>query len=209
MPNILLATEDFTAAPWTTEESLIVVADTHAPPGFAGWTAGKADTLEDANAAGVGGIRQDVSVPDDTTTYVASVYVRKHPDVVRFPAFMLEFRGAVTRSAGIEINTATGAIADIPFGSTTPIASGIVDVDSEWWRVWWTLANDGLGNNVCRLNIWPALAAGLGGSFNSASVGVLQVWGANVVASGTVGAYEANPPYTVVPMTPFLTSMGR
>lgn len=207
MANALTRTEAFDHASWTQDGVISVLANTNPAPGFAGRNAGLADTLADNSGAAVAEIFSDATVPDNAALWTFSLYIRKHPDAVRFPGIMLEFRGGTTKSAGMQINTATGEFANFT-GTTIPTFSFADDVDPEWWRLRLTLGNNSTGNTTARVHVWPAMAASLGGGFDAPSTGLIVAWGANLrlFSEGTV--YDPAPGYAIAPMAPLITQVG-
>jgi hypothetical protein len=195
MPNVLHHTEEFNHAYWTAADGLTVSANAFAAPAFAGGSAGLADTLTDPTGANSGILLgTDETIPADSSDWTASLYVRKDADSARFPMFVLHLSSGTAVFASVSFNTVTGAIAAGVDG--TPDASGVVDVDSLWWRLWWRKANNGTGNNAARLYIYAAHATSLGGSGSSTPTGDLTLWGAQLENASVVGTYVPDPFYT-------------
>ncbi len=198
MANILLYTEAFDNAAWLLESggtATTVTADTFAAPAFAGANATLADTVSDISTTVQGEAYQDVAIPNDSTDYVFSVYVRKDTNTTRFPEFMIEFRNGTSFARAIHINTQTGASSAGSY-VPAPTAYGVEDIDATWWRVWLKQANSSAGNTVIRVHVAPARAASLGGGANSPSLGDLVVWGGNITNTSTLQAYEPHPFYS-------------
>ena len=192
--NILTFTEQFNNAAWTEGGSITVTPNSAAAPDFANPKAGRADTLEDNTVTEVSSILQDVPIADDLGDYVASVYIQKDAVTTRFPAFILALLGGGTPlTGGVSINTSTGALADYSGGAA--VASGIVDVDATWWRVWVRMTNNGTGNTTARWLFFPAQASSLGGGFDSTVTGFSISWGANITPTRNLQAYEPDPAY--------------
>lgn len=186
--SILHFTEEFDDAYWTATSS--VTADTNDPPSAFGINATDADTINDDSGAAVTGITgtfEDITV--DTTDWVCSLFVRKDAISTRFPSFVVQLLGSPSVFAGLSINTATGAIA-----STGATASGTIDVDTAWWRVWFRVANNGTAN-AARIFFNPSPTGTLGGSDDSAIMGSVVVWGVNMTNSSVLQAYDPDPSY--------------
>ena len=191
--NIISPTEDLSHADWAPNSGLTVTVNTHAAPSTAGAGAGLADTLTDPNATqgSIFSIYEDI--PNDATTWVMSLYVRKDADTSRFPQFFVQMVTGTTVLGGVQMNTSTGALADIP--GAPPVTSGVVNVDANWWRVWWTKANNNTGNNAARVGIIPCATDSLGGSDVGSLTGSIIVWGVNMTNDATVQTYQPAPAY--------------
>lgn len=205
MANLLLNTEDFSHATWNpTAAQAIVTTNTHASP--TGTTT--ADTIEDNNATLQMNRAQDVSkASNDTTDWIASVYVRKDAITNRFPEFACQFRGGTTKYFAIRLNTSTGAIANSPSGA--PDASGVIDVDANWWRVWWRAADNGLGNTSIRTAIYPALSSTtITAGSTAGALGSMICWGANLQHATTIADYEPHPDPNIQALTGIVATMS-
>jgi hypothetical protein len=194
MANVLDKTEAFNdTGEWSAFDGLVVTANTHAAPAFAGVHAGLADTVEDTN----GGVASSLygpfkSIPSDSSDWIISVHVRKDATTSRFPHFAVDFDGGTGFSAGVQLNTSTGEVAN---SGSAPDAIGVVDVDATWWRVWMRKANNGSGNNIARFNMAPCFASTLGGSVNGGLTGSIVMWGVNMTNASTIQTYEPDPFY--------------
>lgn len=203
MANILQFTEQFDNAYWQQISSIGITANTHAAPAFAGGSAGMADTLDDANAAGQSSVYgEESSIADDSSDWTGSVFIRKDAVTSRFPEVLLQITGGVTAiTVGVSVNTSTGAIAASGTNGG-PTASGVVDVDATWWRVWLRHANNSSGNTVLRLHIFPARSDVLGDPASSAVTGSIVAWGANATNTSAVQTYDPNPTYSFSEASP-------
>ena len=190
MANLFLGTEAFHDTGVWTHNDITVTANTHAAPAFAGGSAGLADTVADT-AAGAQGFLLSVwiDIPTNTDPYVGSIHIRKDANTTRWPEFVIGTDSSV--NGYVNLNTSTGAIAD---GSTPPAASGIIDVDASWWRLWQRIANNGTGTAL-RILFFPDHLDGLGGGGQSAGTGSVILWGVNITQSSTVQPYEPEPFY--------------
>jgi hypothetical protein len=200
MANLLHFTEQFDNAYWTPSNAT-VTANSQSAPVFASLRAGMGDTLDDQSASQgfIAGTYESCAA--DTSAYVASIYVRKDAITSRFPIFVLQFAVGATISAGVSFNTSTGAIANAD-SLDVPDASGVVDVDAAWWRVWVKKANAN-GTNV-RVYIRPAISSTLGGVADGTVTGNIVAWGANLTNTATVQAYEPDPVYVSADVTTLL-----
>lgn len=195
MANIVTFTEQFDNGVWSAFDGCVVTADTHAAPAFAGDDAGLADTVEDTSNTVQSSLFGTYAViPNDSSVWTTSVFIRKDANSARFADIQCQFAGGTGISCGISINTVTGAVANCTDGA--PDSSGVIDVDATWWRFWFTRANNNSGNTVLRSAIFPARAATLGGAPLGSIMGSVIAWGMNQTNTGSVQEYEPNPFYS-------------
>jgi hypothetical protein len=195
MANLLHFTEQFDDAYWSAVV-VVVTANTHAAPAFAGINAGLADTIDDQSAGSSGALTGSYEdCPGDTSDFVVSRYVRKDAITSRFPILTMQFTSGATINTGVSLNTSTGATANAN-GLDAPDAIGCVDVDATWWRLWLRKAN--AGGVAVRSNFYPAYSATLGGAQDGAVTGSVIAWGANLTNTSTVQTYEPDPFYAFV-----------
>lgn len=189
MANLVTSTENLADTAVWTANSVTVTANTFAAPAFAGGSAGLADTVADNSASAGGsliGLYYDITA--DTTSWVGSVYIRKDATTTRWPEVFVQFQGG---PAGfVSVNTSTGAIAN---GSVPPAASGIVDVDASWWRLWIRVVNTSIDS--VRMGVYPDHLDALGGATTSPPTGSVVLWGFNLTNTTTVQTYEPQPSY--------------
>lgn len=201
MANIQTYTEDFShSGDWTSGAGCTVTTNTHAAPTFAGVNAGMADTVADTDA-GIQGRLDSVgkTVPTDGTNWILSVYIRKTVGApATFPEVGISF---LTNYGAVSFNMTTGATSNT-FGDPAPDASGVVDIDATWWRLWLKLANDTTAS--VNMFLFPARAATLGGPPDGGLTGQVVLWGANLTNTSTVQDYEPDPFYAFVAPRSFL-----
>ncbi len=202
MSNIVPYTEDFSH--WTTSSNATVTVDTHAAPSTANVGAWMADTLGDASAVSQGAVLSvSQTISSDGSSWTASLYIRKESSRTSgFPECYLVFSGGTSIQAGIAFNPQTG-LTGFPSGGFSD-ASGVVDVDTNWWRLWWRKANNNSGNVSTRLQIYPALENTFGSGPDSSATGTLVVWGANLTNTSSVQDYEPHPAYPVSTTPPMI-----
>ena len=196
MPNILHFTEQFDNSYWSAFDSCTRTADTHAAPVFAGDDAGLADTLDDASGAAGGSLFGTYeTIPNDTSTWTASLYVRKTGDATPdfFPLFGVQINGGTQLFPSVSMNTYSGVVAS--GGDGAPDDMGVEDIDATWWRPWWSKANNNTGNTIARLYIYPAYSGTIGAGNDGTKIGSIIIWGANLTNTPTVGVYEPEPFY--------------
>lgn len=193
MPNLIPATEDLLSGGWVNGQCTRV-ANVGSPPAFAGGSATNYDTLEDAESGVVDYQFLDITIPNNSSPYCCSIYVRKDAVSSRYPEIWLQLTGGTEVNAGLQFNTTDGSsvfseiVAD-------PVASGVEVVDATWYRVWFTCANNGSGNTNARITIYPAMTTTWGGSFGATATGLMGVWGINLTPTATLQPYEPDPDY--------------
>jgi hypothetical protein len=179
--NLLLQSADFDTT-WTPISSPTITTDAEtAPNGVA-----EADNIEDTGA-GVQGVRQDATIPDDSESYVFSVFVHKTAhsgDIGQFQVSLLNGTGV---EGSIRFDPGPGTVAATP--SSTPDDFGIEDYSADWWRIWVTRINNSSGNTNARCEFFPAAAATLGGATDSAQAGDATFWGAQLEVGTEPGSH--------------------
>ncbi len=197
MANIVPKTEAFDdTAEWTQSDSLTVTANSDAAPAFAGSSAGRADTLVDANASNIctltGGFH---SIPSDSSDWLLSLFVKKDTVTTRFPIIQIDMQNGTRVQAYALLDTMNGLITNTGDGPGNFDAIGVVDVDALWWRFWARKANNNTGNNAIRCLFSPAYADSSAGFSLSSLTGSIIAWGANLTNTSTVQTYEPDPFY--------------
>lgn len=196
--NIISNTEDFSGADWNQNIGLTVTTNTEDPPAFANPLAGRADKIEDPNTGGQAQLVSNyLSIPADTSSWIASVYIRKDAVTNRFPGFVVQLN--VDGVFGVSMNTQTGALVDL----VVPADEGVVDVDANWWRVWIKVVNGGTSDAV-RVLIVPARSDTNGGPDDGTLTGFITCWGINLTNTATLQDYEPNPDYPSGALNVFL-----
>ena len=166
--NLIIQAEDVDTT-WTQSGVATSVNSNVAPDGNT-----TADTITDDNAAGFDTLDQAISIVSGTTTYVASVYIRKDSDETRFPELNVRVQtGGTIRSAFIGLNTATGAIAE---RSGSAAADFYVVDAGDYWRLVAVLTDNDTGNTEIRFRLYPAIGTSLA-VVDSGATGSIVVWG--------------------------------
>lgn len=205
--NILHFTEQFDNAYWTPFDGLVVTPNTFAAPVFAGSNAGLADTVADTSAGGISSLYGTFeSIPNDASSWLFSTLIRKDTTQTRFPLLHANFFGGTDAFSNIQINTQTGVAGNAE--SAPSDAFGVVDVDSNWWRLWMRKANNNTGNTLVRVALFPAYSATIGGVGDQSILGSIVAWGINATNDATLQDYQPNPTYAFTTATPFFTTIG-
>lgn len=204
MANVLQYTEDFNNGAWFKWGTIGVTTDTFAAPPMFGPNATLADTLTDSDVTDQVNIEQWVARgTPDSSLWTASVFIRKDTDTTRYPEIVIGFRfGTSQVFKSVILNTQTGAITDGVAGS--PAASGVIDVDANWWRVW-LRESDASDNTHVAIAVYPARDSSFSPSASSALTGTVIAWGANITKTSTVQDYDPHPSYQL-PIAP--TTLG-
>lgn len=211
MANLVLDTEMLDdVGTWSRNDSPTVTADFYSPPSTAAPGANGAEKVEDTDGLTLfSNLTQNITIPNDSNSYVCSCFMRKDAVTTRFPELRLLFVNGTLLVYGLQLNTSTGAAAADP-DWTVPISSGVVDVDANWWRPWFQGANNNTGNTIAEIAIYPAITdAGLGTTAHASAVGSIGVWGVNLTQSTVLLPYEPNPDYRQILWLPQGHSAGR
>lgn len=166
--NLLRRSNGFGQAPWAGVGAGAVLE------GFAAGPDGltSAALLSDADSGGgLYHLDQDFLVPNDSSPYAASIFVKKNAS--RYFSWSLWLVGGapgVTVFGSFDFDT--GAV-------TGPCVAK--DAGNGWWRLSLTAANNGSGNAYGSLKLWP-------GKTDDATGSVL-VWGAQVEAGPAASSY--------------------
>jgi len=132
--NKCLRSSEFDNVAWTKGSDVTVTPnDAVAPDGTT--SADKVDAVG-ANEF----ILQNVTVPDDSTSWTASVYLKKNASPADDMRLSLAYAGGGPNGQ-VEVDPATGTIT-----SSTLDSERVESFDADWWRVSGTLANDSTGH---------------------------------------------------------------
>lgn len=133
--------------------------------------AGDADAQTD-------GVRQTLAVADDSEDYVFSVYTKKINGAIGFLELRF-FGGPTTISEQLKFDLDKDPV--IQTTTSNILASDEEELDNGWWRIQFTVANNGTGHTSCRVDIM----ADDGGTTNKR----LYYWGALLEKASTAGTY--------------------
>ena len=105
-------------------------------------------------------MQRNLTVPNDSSQYTWTFYVKKDDDTARFPVFWFNFFGNSLIYNYMNFDTKTGAIHN--FTPTRLTARSVSEED--YWRVSMTIQNDSSGNNGISLRVDPAKVSALSNS---------------------------------------------
>ena len=168
--NVCLQSEDFDTT-WTKSVTL-TTDDAVAPDG-----ATTADKADDTGSGATENIQQNITIPDDSTSWCFSIFVKKTSADSHYFGTELELRGGSSQKIVTPTlyNTNTGAVG----GTTGTDDTGVIDA-GDYWRVWSVVSNNSSGNVTARLKIYPAFNTAGNASPSNAATGFKHVWGAQL-----------------------------
>ena len=167
--NLLTYSEQFDNGVWSAIGAKNVTTNTHiAPDGTL-----TADTLTDNSNVAFQGIGQGVTVPVNTATYVATMYVRKTSGGTSATfGVNLGITGGTSVSVTPRLNTDTGVVIS---GSGTAVSAG------DYWLFTCSVANNGTAGNVnLSMAIYPATSSHNVSGDSAAATGSAVIWGADL-----------------------------
>lgn len=128
--------------------------------------ANTAVTLTDNNDAGQEFVQSaGVTIPADTATHSAQVFVLKDNNDTVFPLIYFRLSGGTGITGTYMLNTKTGAITKRSDASSTGLSAAVYSA-GPWWLVIITATNNGT-NTSATLYLGPASSTAWGGSANN------------------------------------------
>ena len=116
-------------------------------------------TLEDANVSVAAGRNYVTTISDDTNTHTVRVWFKKTTSSTSFPGVQIVYSGGTQVQTVIAVDTDNGALATVPSWAVADDKS--IDSDGDWWRVTISRANNGSGNTIGQLALFPAMTSDL------------------------------------------------
>lgn len=171
--NLISYSQDFTNAYWSNNEVVIQSTNELAPDGT--YTATR---LADANTAAYRAIYRTITIPADASSYNVSLYIRKTKGATSSTAGVnVTFSGGTGKNYYVRFNTDTGNFKTI---GDTALST---NVNSDYWRLSFTVSNNGAANNNTSMTLYFYPAAGpydhVGGD-SITSTGSHTIWGMQV-----------------------------
>lgn len=176
--NLATFSNTFSDASWTAlGTKTVAVSGFNSPEGVA-----NAWTLTDGSAVAFDGIQKVVTVAADTTTYTASVFLRKTTGGTSSTfGINLAISGGTLVQAIPRINTDTGAVLS---GTATVNDAG------SYWRVSCSVTNNAsVGNTTLAISLYPATAAYNSGTDSAAATGSATIYGAQIETGAFATSY--------------------
>ena len=130
-------------------------------------------TLTDNDTGGFEAVAQTITVPDDKATYVFSIYIRKTTaDDKTIPAINTGLSGGTATNSNPRLDTETGATSG---GFNTTVTD-----EGNYWRMSWTITNNGTGNTSLTFNVFPNARATIGGVDDATVTGTTTFYGGQI-----------------------------
>lgn len=178
--NIATYSQDFTNAVYSKSTGLISATGLLAPDGTL-----TATTMTDDDAANWESFVRNFTVPNDSSTYNVSLYIRKTTGGTSpTTGFNISFAGGTQKNYFPRFNTDTGSLGG---GDTNVVTSE----NNNYWRISFTISNNGTGNTTLNISYYPATGP-YGGSDASTATGSQTVWGFQVTRGATLLPYRFN-----------------
>ena len=178
--NIVTYSQDFTNAAYSKSTGLISATGVLAPDSTL-----TATTMTDDDAANWESFGRSFTVPNDSTSYNISIYIRKTTGATSTrTGFNVSFTGGTTKSYNIRFNADTGVAAG---GDSNLVTSE----NNNFWRLSFTVSNNSTGNTSLNISYYPATGIYDGGDVATVT-GSHTVWGFQVTRGATLLPYRIN-----------------
>lgn len=177
-PNLIEWSQTFDNGYWSIVGATFTSTTEIAPNGTP-----TATTLVDDNASSYEYIGRNITIPNDSSSYTFSIYVKKTTGGTA-PGFAVNSGlngGATPITRSQRLNTDTGVVT-----SATAIDAGA------YWRIYWTLTNNSTGNTNIYFNIYPAARLASGGGDDPTATGSATIWGVQVTRGTDLIDYAPN-----------------
>lgn len=177
-PNLLLWGQTFNNGYWVNNNSATFLSTSEiAPDGT-----NTATKIEDISTSSYQHISRAITVPNTTQTYSISLYVKKTTGGTA-PGFAVNtsLSGGTTISQNQRLNTDTGVA-----------SSASVLSENDYWRMYWTIANNTSGNTSLNLAVYPAARVPGGVADTTTATGSATIWGVLVTRGLDLLPYSPN-----------------
>lgn len=121
--------------------------------------ANTASTLTDSDDVNYYLASQNKTIPNDSNTHTAVVFILKDSNQARFPQVKLVLSGGTGVTKAVAVNTATGVIRVV---AGCRMIDGALYEFPEWWILELTAANNSTGNVTASVQIYAAAGPSLG-----------------------------------------------
>ena len=189
--NVLLRAQEIDNGAYTNIGTPIVTAnDAVAPDGTT-----TADEIDDNDGAVAEARQQAITIADDSTTWVGSVFVRKAPTGSPVVALHVGLTGGTARTGIVLLDPITGSVLA---GGAEEIKVAVIEHGNAW-RIWTSVANNSTGNTSLEYRLYPAARAtgDLATGLQSAPTGTNHFWGGDVENAAFPSSYIATVGSTV------------
>ena len=183
---------DVSHANWT-KTATITADNAVAPDGTT-----TADKVEDSDVSDRKVVYQNVTIPNDGSTWTASIYIKK--SATSLAAVQFQVYNGTPISHAIAFDTTNGNWECASSIGTRPADSQVHITDcGTYYRVGVSLVNNSTGNTVARFNVLPAYATTLATDTPHVDslTGSIWVWGAQVEAGAFPSSYIPTTSATV------------
>jgi hypothetical protein len=194
--NLALYSNTFSDATWIAVVTKNLVANNAMGPDGAM----SASTITDNSTTAFEGIRQNFTVPNDTTTYVFSIYVAKTSGGTSSTfGVNLSLTGGTSATSFMRVNTDNGVRLN---------GLGTVQDAGSFWRISSTITNNATGNVALGFSVYPATAGnGILGDVVTAT-GSAVIWGAQIEVATFATSYIPTVASTVTRSADVTTMTG-
>jgi hypothetical protein len=177
--NIILRSEDLTTT-WTDIGTPVLVAGA-APSPFG---SPNAVSIEDDNAAAFEGRSQQITVPNDSDSYIVSVYLKKQQAGGVIPGINVGLSGGSAVDINWRINPVTGE----QVASDRPTWCESV---GGYWRIATRITNNASGNVTLTISAYAATRTSLLAGDDNTLTGTAIFWGFQVERAAEPSQYKA------------------
>jgi len=168
--NLITESEQFDHADWS-GSATVTANSIAAPDGTI-----TADTIDDSNGASNLNKYQSVTVADDSSLYIASIYLKQ--GTADQTQFKLTLSGGTQVSSDPVITWSTLQVSEADNNYW------LDDIGNGWYRLSLQVDNNGTGNTTATFVIWPAKYTSDG-----STTGTVYAWGAQLVNGVKPGGY--------------------
>lgn len=178
--NLATYSQDFTNAVYTKSIGLVSATGLLAPDGTL-----TASTLTDDVNGVFEYFGRPLAVLNDSSSYNVSIYIRKTSGGTSTrTGFNLSFSGGTAKYYNIRFNADTGV-------ATGGDSNLVTSENNNYWRLSFTVSNNGTGNTVLTVEYFPATGF-YNGNDDSAATGSHTVWGLQVTKGSELLPYRTN-----------------